>query len=248
MNRMTTDVATITPIQGEEARRIATTEYDRMTTLLESLEPQDWTRPTACEGWTVRDMVGHLVGSLTQYASLRESVRQQFRGKRIAKQRGISEIDGWTAGQVEEWAEAPTTELVDRFADLAPRAVAKRMSLPRLIGRMKIDDGLGNDLTLGDLMRVVATRDSWMHRDDICQATGRQTNLGEHDRRLIADVVTEWAARHGQPFRLELTGPAGGTYQHGDGGPELTLDAVQFCRILSGRGTGEGLLRQGVPF
>ena len=65
---------------------------------------------------------------------------------------------------------------------------------------------------------------------------------------LIADVVAEWAERHGQPYRLHLTGPAGGTWSAGSGGPELELDAVEFCRVLSGRGAGEGLLAQQVPF
>ena len=70
----------------------------------------------------------------------------------------------------------------------------------------------------------------------------------EHDGLLVADVVAEWASRHGQPYSLQLTGPAGGTWSSGDGGPELELDAVEFCRIVSGRATGTGLLAQQVPF
>ena len=67
-------------------------------------------------------------------------------------------------------------------------------------------------------------------------------------KRIIADVVADWARRHQQPFRLQLTGPAGATFVGGEGGPELELDAVEFCRIVSGRGTGPGLLTQEVPF
>ena len=70
----------------------------------------------------------------------------------------------------------------------------------------------------------------------------------EHDGRIVADVVAEWARRHGRPFTLELEGPAGGTFQHGDGGERTTLDAVEFCRILSGRAVGTGLLSTEVPF
>ncbi len=70
----------------------------------------------------------------------------------------------------------------------------------------------------------------------------------EHDGRIVADVVVEWAGRHGQPFRLTLTGPAGGRWTSGTGGEELELDAVEFCRITSGRGAGEGLLGVAVPF
>lgn len=37
-------------------------------------------------------------------------------------------------------------------------------------------------------------------------------------------------------------------YTRGDAGEELALDAVEFCRILSGRAQGTGLLTQPVPF
>ena len=38
-----------------------------------------------------------------------------------------------------------------------------------------------------------------------------------------------------------LRGPAGGEYGTSPSEPS-TLDAVEFCRLLSGRGHGEGLL------
>ena len=57
-----------------------------------------------------------------------------------------------------------------------------------------------------------------------------------------------WRNRHGKPFTLELTGPAGGVYTEGSGGVELTCDAIEFCRTLAGRAPGSGLLAQQVPF
>jgi hypothetical protein len=92
---------------------------------------------------------------------------------------------------------------------------------------------------------VIMTRDPWMHRVDISHATGAPLVLtADHDGVLVDDVVQEWAARHGRPFTLRLTGPAGGTW--GEGGPELEFDAVEFCRALSGRGTAP--LDTEVPF
>jgi hypothetical protein len=99
------------------------------------------------------------------------------------------------------------------------------------------------------LIDRVLNRDTWMHRVDLARATGHPMELTpEHDGRLVADVVAEWADRHGQPFSLHLEGPAGGDFGHGGGGEELRLAAVDFCRILSGRAPGEGLLAQPVPF
>jgi hypothetical protein len=37
-------------------------------------------------------------------------------------------------------------------------------------------------------------------------------------------------------------------YVAGDGGEYIELDAVEFCRILSGRAKGTGLLSTEVPF
>ena len=70
----------------------------------------------------------------------------------------------------------------------------------------------------------------------------------EHDGVLVADIVAEWATRHAQPYTLHLTGPAGGTFSSLSGGPELELDALDFCRTLSGREQGEGLLAVQTPF
>jgi hypothetical protein len=91
------------------------------------------------------------------------------------------------------------------------------------------------------------TRDVWAHRIDICAALDRTMRAtSDHDGRLVADIVAEWAAAHRQPFRLRLTGPAGGIWS--TGGEEITLDAVEFCRILAGRAAGAGLLASAVPF
>ena len=103
--------------------------------------------------------------------------------------------------------------------------------------------------TIGYLSDVILTRDTWMHRSDLAAATGRPMVLTrEHDGVLVADVVAEWALRHGQPCSLTLSGPAGGSWSWGRGGPSYELDAVDFCRILSGRGVGAGLLTRPVPF
>jgi hypothetical protein len=102
---------------------------------------------------------------------------------------------------------------------------------------------------VGYLVDVILTRDTWMHRVDISRATGRPLVLTpEHDGRIVADIVAEWARRHAKPFTLRLEGTAGGSYTTAVAGEEIALDAVEFCRIVSGRAAGAGLLTQGVPF
>jgi hypothetical protein len=52
----------------------------------------------------------------------------------------------------------------------------------------------------------------------------------------------------GTPCTVRRTGPAGGAFACAGGGPELEVDAVEFCRTLSGRSAGDGLLGTRVVF
>jgi uncharacterized protein (TIGR03083 family) len=236
-------------IDRDTALRLAATEYDRFAVQLRALGPEEWRRPTDCPAWDVRAMAGHVLGMAEMVATVRQFVAQN-----VATARAGGGVDALTAHQVRREARLSPEELVDRVASVAPRAVRGRRRLSRAIGRVTMpEEEVVGDRTerwsFAYLFDVVLTRDTWMHRIDIARATGRDLlPTPEHDGVLVADVVAEWAERHGSPHRLRLTGPAGGTWTTGRGGPELEVDAVEFCRILSGRGTGEGLLAQQVPF
>ena len=240
----------IAVLDRETALRLAATEYDRFGSLLRTLGPGDWSRATDCPGWDVRAMAGHALGMAQMAASLRSAVVQN-----AAAARAGGGIDALTAVQVRHAARLSTAEVIERFTAIAPRAVRGRRRLAGAIGRLPLPDeqivgGRTERWTFGFLFDVVLTRDTWMHRIDISRAVGREPELTpEHDGVLVADVVGEWAARHGQPYRLRLTGPAGGDWRSGERPvEELELGAVEFCRLLSGRGRGDGLLSTAVPF
>ncbi|MGY1617027.1 maleylpyruvate isomerase family mycothiol-dependent enzyme [Geodermatophilus sp. SYSU D00691] len=232
------------------ALQLAAGEYHRFLALLRSLTSEEWARPTDCPGWDVRAVAGHVLGQAEMVASVRQLARQS----RVAARAG-GDVDAVTAHQVQAFAGLSRDELVGRFAAVAPRAVRGRRLLATLLGRVPAP---GEELvgerperwTFGYMAEVVLTRDTWMHRVDVARATGRTLELSPgHDGVLVADIVAEWADRHGQPYRLRLTGPAGGTWSSGTDGAELELDAVDFCRLLSGRGEAPaGLLSQQVPF
>ncbi len=225
---------------------LAEAEYGRLLDLLRSLEPEDWRRPTDCTAWDVRQVVAHLVGAAEATASVRELLRQQRLAKPLIQ--GRTEVDGMNDVQVMERAERTPGQLIADLEDAAARGVRARRRLPALLRAIPIPFGppLGTR-PLGYLMDCIYTRDAWLHRIDICRAVDREPLLtADHDGRIVADVVQEWARAHGQPFRLELSGPAGGSF--GSGGELVEEDAVEFCRTLSGRAQGAGLLTQEVPF
>ena len=68
-----------------------------------------------------------------------------------------------------------------------------------------------------------------------------------HDGRILADIVAEWAATHGEPFSLVLEGPAGGTYVQSVGGDEIHISVVDFVRTLAERTTANGVLEHTLP-
>jgi uncharacterized protein (TIGR03083 family) len=226
----------------------AAEEYHRLGVLLRELTDDEWSRPTDCSEWTVRQVVAHLVGGAEAAASVREMVRQMLLGRRLRPD--AAGVDGMNAVQVEERVSVAPLRLCDQLDSAGARALRRRSGLPAAVRALPIPFGapLGTK-PLGYLMDRIYTRDAWMHRVDVCRATGRVLLLtADHDGRLVADVVDEWARAHGEPYRLTLTGPAGGTWSSGAGGPELVLDAVEFCRILSGRAAGDGLLGTPVQF
>ncbi len=236
-------------LDRDTAFRLAATEYERFGALLRRLRPGDWTRPTDCPGWDVRAMAAHVLGMAAMSASVREMARQNV----LAGKAGGG-IDALTGLQVRERADLDAATIVERYEVTAPRALRGRRRLSRLVGRVKLPEEqvVGPDREwwrIGFLLDVVLTRDVWMHRIDISGATGREPQLTPgHDGVLVAGVVAEWAQRHGRPYRLRLTGPAGGEWASGSDGEVIELDAVEFCRVLSGRGHGAGLLSQQVPF
>lgn len=230
--------------------RLAATEYSRFAEQLQRLSAEDWTRPTDCPAWDVRALASHVLGMAAMAASIREQVRQM----RAARRRGGVFIDALTALQVSERVGMIPSEITSAFVATGPRAARGRRRTPGVIRSraLPMAQPVGDHLerwTIGFLVDVVLTRDVFVHRVDIARATGRDLELSaDHDGVLVADVAAEWAARHGQPCTLHLDGPAGGSWSWGSEGPTLELDAVEFCRVVSGRASGNGLLAVAVPF
>jgi len=219
------------------AMRLAATEYDRCAEMFRSLSPAQWARPTDCPAWDVRQMAAHMLGMAEMAASLRENMRQQ---RKAAKAGGVY-IDALTQLQVDERADWTPGRITARYAARGPKAAAGRRRTPGFVRRRTMPqpqdvNGVPEPWTFGYLIDVILTRDPWMHRLDIAAATGTTPRLtAGHDGVIVADVVAEWAERHGKDFELTLTGPAGGTWKAGANGPSWTLDAVDFCRAVARR-------------
>ncbi len=253
-NTTTTDAAAIDPISKREAPGLAEEEYRRWAVAIADLKPADWDRSTDCELWTVRDMAGHVLGAMRAAASIREQLSQQREIGKRHKATGENEVQIMTALQIERTADLSAAELVAETRSLVGPAAKGRRRTPAPMRRLvKIPVDLGSIVetwTLGYLVDTILTRDIFMHRIDLARAIGGSPDLtGTHAARIVQDIVGEWARRHHRPFDVTLVGPAGGRFQvAGNHAEVIEIEALEFCRILSGRGTGDGLLAQQVPF
>jgi uncharacterized protein (TIGR03083 family) len=255
MTRTTIDVTTLEPLTHHEAMNLQEHELECTLRMLRSLDVEAWSTPTDCPAWDIRAMYQHVLGACEGGASMRENVHQLRRGRTYRKQHGGPLEAALSEVQVSERADLSPAQVVERLAAIAPKTVRGRNRTPALVrnhAKMAVDGPVHETWKLGYLIDTIYLRDLWMHRVDSAHALGQSLELSaDHDGRIVADVVAEWARRHGQPFVLELAGPVGGTYVSDPdtpGAEHVSLDAVEFCRTLAGREQATGLLATVVPF
>ncbi|MGI8519022.1 MAG: maleylpyruvate isomerase family mycothiol-dependent enzyme [Actinomycetota bacterium] len=211
------DVRDIPPLRHAEAMDLTTTGYERLLILLESLEEGDWARSTDCETWTIKDIVCHLRGEAEAFASMGVFVHQFRISAREARTMGTDPVDAMNALQVKERSRLSPDELVAGLRATARRSVKRRRRMPAPIRALPMKLPIVGRGSFGYLSDVIITRDVWMHQIDIALAADKEAEqTAAYDGRLVADVVSDWARRHGRPFKLVLEGRAGGMYAQGD--------------------------------
>ncbi len=236
-------VDVIGPLTHNEAQALATAEAERVLAVLESLEGDDWQQPTYCTAWTVRDMVAHLAGACAGYASWTE-FRRQYLQNPYLNETG-AQVDGINKRQILDRAERTTAELVDEFRAVAPRAIRTRHRLPWLLRAVTIPFGppLGT-AKVAYLTDTIYTRDQWMHRYDLCAATGKSMVISEeHDGRILALVVLDLARKvrrllGTQAVDLVLRGAGDPVYRLGGSGAPgctITMSIFDFALLSSDR-------------
>jgi uncharacterized protein (TIGR03083 family) len=247
-------VTSIPPLTHAEAGPLSQAEYERTLAVLEQLTGDDWAQPTYCTAWTVRDMVAHLAGAVTGSTSVREFVRQNMTNPYLKEV--TDPVDGINRLQLEERAAKSTAELVAEFRTNGQIAVHNRQRLPWVIRKLRAPMGPALGLTpLEYLLDTLYPRDQWMHRYDICAATGKKMVVTpEHDGRITALVVRDIGRKlKGQlgqrSLVLRVTGAIGGEYMFGqapDPACTLQLDVFDFHLRASGRITVEEAARRAV--
>ncbi|HSM25932.1 MAG TPA: maleylpyruvate isomerase family mycothiol-dependent enzyme [Anaerolineaceae bacterium] len=233
----------IPDVTADEAYKLLETEFDRFNKLLEKIKEDDWQKPTACTAWNVKDMLAHQAGGYASGTGYREMIRQYTSRPKP----GQLPEDAINDLQVNERQHNSPAEIISELRTVGPTAIQK-WSYQFRIGKfftdlIKVPHPVGGKTSLCYLMWVIHSRDTWMHRLDICRATGNHfEQTAQHDGRIVALVMRDVAEKiigklAGKTILFELTGIPGGIWKVGNGDEvaRLRIDALDFNIFVSGR-------------
>jgi uncharacterized protein (TIGR03083 family) len=224
---------------SDEAHRLLTTALSRFLNLIESLQADDWSKPTACTAWNVHDMVAHQAGGYASGTSYKEMIRQYTSKPKP----GQLPEDAINDLQVGERADKTPAELIAELKQVGEIAARNWAYGFNAIKWVATPHPVGGFMPIRHLMWVIHSRDTWMHRLDICRAANRSfEQTREHDGRINELVVLDTAKKlkkklNGRAISLVLTGIAGGKWKIGNGNPEaeMEMDVLDFNIFVSGR-------------
>lgn len=239
--RTVLDATHVPYITAEEAYTLMRAELELFLSLAESLAPDDWGKPTACAAWSVRDILAHQAGGYASGTGYRELVRQY---SAIPKKGQLPE-DAINELQLRERADRSPTELIAELRQVGPVATQKWAHQFRFVKPITVPHPVGGLLSLRHLMWVIHSRDTWMHRLDICRATHRKfQQRREHDGRIVALVMRDLGILLHEKLEaravvFDLSGVSGGVWKVGSSEATATIqmDALDFNIFASGRFT-----------
>ncbi len=241
------DGTAIPKLTHQEAMAMSAEELQRFLTLISSLADDDWDKQTACSLWTVKDIVAHQAAHIygfTSYGRLIGQLNPRLLLPYFRK--GMGFLDAWNQSQVDLRRDYTPQALIAEIRNAAEQSLKGRdRMIPAFLRGITMPmPGLDQARSPGYVFDLIYTRDMWMHRIDICNATGREMPMDAlHDKRIVALIVRDLAMKskrglQGHAATLELTGVSGGTYHLGaNAQPEasVVMDAVEFCILTSGR-------------
>lgn len=204
------------------------TEYAVFDATLSGLDEDQWSGPTLCEGWDVRDLVCHLWLQA-------EAARATAAGDPSALPDGPEELAGIHAlidRSVRERRDVPGPEVWRRWRERRGEVVAALRSLPG-DARVRWTVTAMAPATLATTLLMEA----WAHRYDVRAPLGQPQEVTPGMRHVawFASRTLPFAFRlAGEdpvPVRIELTAPDGGSWVFGpdDTDQVVTGSAVELC-------------------
>lgn len=197
------------------------TEYRDFAEFLRTLDDEQWAVPTRCDGWVVADAAAHVAGQIDDVTNLRFDAL----GSPDAVARQVADRKGRTPAELADEIAAAATiagELLTAFDDESWDAPAP--------------GGFGG--TTGDGVHGL-WYDTWVHRDDIHDALGIETDRGPGLRAaaLRSIAIIERDDRAG--IELALDGVE--EVVIGSGETRVEGDPYDFVMVATGRADASAL-------
>ncbi len=226
-------------------------EFEAIAEFCRGLGAGEWATPTCLPGWTVHDVLAHLVGTESSLCG------------RPAPSADVSRFDHLRnpiAEANEVWVESMRScsdeELLARFEEVT----GERLASLEGMGQGEFDapswTPVGRDETYGRFMRI-RHFDCYMHEQDMRMAVGATPRLAPADVESCLDEVSTGlgyvvgrraALPDGSRVRFDLTGPGGRTILVAVDGRAAVTDALEgppnvivgmpagrFLRMVGGR-------------
>jgi len=236
-------------------------EWAEIVALGNDLGPEQWDSPSECPGWTVRDLVSHMVG--TERSLLGEPEPPEPPPTPHVKNEVGASNERWVA----ERRHRPGSYVLAEFAAVTVRRLAELRSRPAA----RFDEVGPSPVGMVPYREFLAVRvmDCWVHEQDIRVATGRPGRIeGEPAAVALGRIAAAMpfvvgkraAAPEGSSVRFEVTGPGGrrldiavrggraAPVEEPDWEPTatVTLDAGTFWRLGCGRISGDDAVGRGL--
>lgn len=231
--------------------RLLTEQFHTITDLCSGFDEATWALPTCLPGWNVKDNVSHMIGTESMLLG---------RPNPTVEVIGLTHVRNAIGEANELWVESLRGESGARVLDVFNEVTDKRIAALEAMTQADFDapswTPAGPDETYGRFMRI-RHYDCFMHTLDITEAIGvDDITPVDHLRSALSEPIgglgyivgKKAGLPKGTSVRIELTGPAGGTYLvdvadratlvdelDGDPTASITLDPVLFLRLTGGR-------------
>jgi uncharacterized protein (TIGR03083 family) len=244
-------VRTFTIVDRDHMVAALDEEWDALVTLAGDLAPDDWSHPTDCPGWTVKDLYAHIIGI--------ESMLLGRPAPDVEVPEHLPHVRNEMGRSNESWVLAyrhrSGSEVVGDLAEV----VTERRAQLATTGQAAFDapswTPAGED-SYGRYMRI-RVMDQWFHEQDAREALGRPGHLDGLAPQVVLDELTSAMGYvvgkqanfpEGSSARINLRGPMSHRWDiavtdrarvvdqlNGEPTVTLTMPGATFCRLAGGR-------------
>jgi uncharacterized protein (TIGR03084 family) len=211
-----------------------------LSSLLDPLDDDGWAKPSPCEGWSVADVVLHLVQTNGMAQASLDDRYDEFLEEMLVGARIATDVDDGAAAMVERDRGMPNDELNERWRTEAAALTASfaaadpHRRVQWVVGRLSVRT-----------LTTTRLAETWIHTGDVAEALGillPPTPRLEHIARLAWRTLPYAFERGGRtltgPVAFELEGPDGAPWRFTPDGDALTTirgPGAELCMVAGRR-------------